>query len=255
MSEDAQMREEQKPAETVMHVRMAKASQADLDAAYRIMNLLASMDRGHYPSNEEGSPTFFDSDDWEHLQFLHQQIIEIADNSGGVSRVIGAAGILLNEKNGLIDPDDDCIELHPDLKAMNKAKEEADQLRARIAELETELETAKRRIVHLDGRLSEKNGEVLRLEMAAKHMLKLQEERDAAVIKVDELEADRRRVTVPVRLTDKQIAESHANEIMNCMQDPCDKSESVMPMPHDVNRFVRAIETAVLRANGFKVEG
>lgn len=62
-------------------------------------------------------------------------------------------------------------------------------------------------------------------------------------------------VTAPVRLTDKQIAESHANEIMNCLQDPCDKSESVMPMPHDVNRFVRAIETAVLRANGFKVEG
>ena len=61
-------------------------------------------------------------------------------------------------------------------------------------------------------------------------------------------------VTAPVRLTDKQIAESHANEIMNCLQDPCDKSESVMPMPHDVNRFVRAIETAVLRANGFKVD-
>jgi len=61
-------------------------------------------------------------------------------------------------------------------------------------------------------------------------------------------------VTAPVRLTDKQIAESHANEIMNCLQDPCDKSESVMPMPHDVNRFVRAIETAVLRANGFKID-
>lgn len=61
-------------------------------------------------------------------------------------------------------------------------------------------------------------------------------------------------VTAPARLTDKQIAESHANEIMNCLHDPCDKSESVMPMPHDVNRFVRAIETAVLRANGFKVD-
>lgn len=61
-------------------------------------------------------------------------------------------------------------------------------------------------------------------------------------------------VTAPVRLTDKQIAESHANEIMNCLQDPCDKSESVMPMPHDVNRFVRAIETAVLRANGFNID-
>jgi len=102
-------------------MRMAKADQSDMDAAYRIMNLLDSMSRGYYPSNEEGSPTFFDSEDREHLQFLHQQIIEIAENSAGVSRVIGAAGILLNPQNNLIDPDDDCIELHPDLKMGNTA--------------------------------------------------------------------------------------------------------------------------------------
>ena len=168
MSDNAQMREsaqeEQKPAviaDVIMQaiaeeekcadtpsyisgrVRLAKASQADLDAAYRIMSLLDCMDDGYYPSNEEGSPTFFDSDDWEHLQFLHQQIIEIAEHSGGICRVIGAAGILLNEQNGLIDPDDDCIELHPDLKAMIAAGEEVEALRARVAELESELAAAR----------------------------------------------------------------------------------------------------------------
>jgi len=96
-------------------MRMAKADKDDLEAAYQVMNLLDSMSRGYYPSTDEGAPTFFDSDNWEHLQFLHQQIIEIAENSGGVSRVVGAAGVLLNEKNNLIDPDEDYIELHPSI--------------------------------------------------------------------------------------------------------------------------------------------
>lgn len=104
-------------------LKMAKADQNDLNTAYRVMNLLDSMSRGHYPSIEVGAPTFFDSENWEHLQFLHQQIIEIAENSGGLSRVIGAAGILLNPKNNLIDPDDDCIELHPDILAEVKDAE------------------------------------------------------------------------------------------------------------------------------------
>ena len=95
-------------------LRMAKADKADLETAYQVMQLLDNMSRGHYPSTDE-TPTFFDSEDVDHLQFLHQRIIEIAENSGGFSRVVGAAGIFLNEENGLIDPAEDCIELHPDI--------------------------------------------------------------------------------------------------------------------------------------------
>lgn len=96
-------------------MRMAKADKADLETAYQVMQLLDSMSRGYYPSTDEGTPTFFDSEDMDHLQFLHQRIIEIAENSGGFSRVVGAAGIFLNEENSLIDPAEDCIELHPDI--------------------------------------------------------------------------------------------------------------------------------------------
>lgn len=106
-----------------VQMRMAKASDADLNVAYRLMRLVDAIGDGYHPSDEEGAPTFFDDDDWEHLQFLHRQIAEIAESSGGIHRVVGAAGILLDQKNNLIDPDDNCIELSPDLKAAQKAAE------------------------------------------------------------------------------------------------------------------------------------
>ena len=109
-----------------VQMRMAKASDADLNVAYRLMRLVDAIGDGYYPSDEEGAPTFFD-DDWEHLQFLHRQI---AESSGGIHRVVGAAGILLDQKNNLIDPEEDCIELSPDMKEAIKAKEELDKIKA-----------------------------------------------------------------------------------------------------------------------------
>lgn len=64
-------------------------------------------------------------------------------------------------------------------------------------------------------------------------------------------------VTAPVRLTDEQINEASGNGILDCLQDPYDKDESgdnYSSIPHDLRRFSRAVETAVLRANGFKVD-
>lgn len=271
MSEDAQMREcaqeEQKPATTVFHMRLAKASQADLDAAYRVMNLLDCMDRGYYPSNEEGSPTFFDSDDWEHLQFLHQQIIEIADNSGGVSRVIGAAGILLNEENGLIDPDDDCIEPHPDLKAMNKDKEEVKQLRARVEELEKEVKSSKEMetLRYCEQQWSDERTAFFKriAELEAERAEREKQEPVAWYVDDDEgreyngaPEMSGGRIgiplyaappsTAPVLLTDGFVFDcgfQHGLLLEDADSNP------------DVAEFAREIESATLRANGFKVDG
>ena len=104
-------------------IRMAKARKEDMDTVFRLMHLVDAIGDGYYPSNEEGAPTFFDDDDREHLQALCRKILEIAENSGGIHRVVGAASIILNPQNNLIDPDDNCIELSPDLKAAQKAAE------------------------------------------------------------------------------------------------------------------------------------
>lgn len=115
-----------------MQMRMAKADDADMDVAYSLYHLLDAIDRGYYPSSDEAKdqetseiPTWFDSENYEHLQHLHGVIAALADKAtGSLPRVIGAASILLNPKNALIDPNDDCIELHPNLK---KALQQASQ--------------------------------------------------------------------------------------------------------------------------------
>ena len=126
---EAQMRERAFASEAkddlsgCVRIRMAKASKEDMDTVFRLMHLVDAIGDGYCPSNEEGAPTFFDDDDREHLQALCRKILEIADNSGGIHRVVGAASIILNPQNNLIDPDDNCIELSPDLKAAQKAAE------------------------------------------------------------------------------------------------------------------------------------
>lgn len=115
-----------------MQIRMAKADEADMDVAYRLYHLIDAIDRGYYPSSDEATdqetseiPTWFDSENYDHLQHLHGVIAALADKAtGSLPRVIGAASILLNPKNELIDPNDDCIELHPNLK---KALQQASQ--------------------------------------------------------------------------------------------------------------------------------
>ena len=65
-------------------------------------------------------------------------------------------------------------------------------------------------------------------------------------------------VAAPARLTDSQINDASGDGILDCLCDPYDKDESgdsYSSIPHDLRRFARAIESAVLRANGFKVEG
>lgn len=124
----------EKPKGTVHHVRMARATDKDMEVGYELMALLNDMDRGYYPvrrgDNEDDMPTLFDSDDREHLEYLHQRICEIADKSGSFGRLMGALSIFLNPKNDIVDFADDCIELSPSLKESIKAKEDLDKFKA-----------------------------------------------------------------------------------------------------------------------------
>lgn len=101
-------------------VRMAKASAQDLDAAFALAGILESLGRGYYPAAGEAEcqdvPTHFDSDNMEHLQHLHEKLLDIERN-GSLFRVAGGLATLLSEANAIIDPDDDCIALHPRIRA------------------------------------------------------------------------------------------------------------------------------------------
>lgn len=83
-------------------VYIPKPDQTDLDAADQVMQLLANMSYGYYPSNDEGTPTHFDSESLEHLRFLHQRVVDIAKNFEGVIRVICSDGIAMSEERVLI---------------------------------------------------------------------------------------------------------------------------------------------------------
>lgn len=115
-------------------MRMARATDKDMEVGYELMALLDDMDRGYYPARpgdkSEGGPTHFDSDNHEHLEYLFQRIYEIADKSGSFGRIMGGMSVFLNPKNDIVDFNDHCIALSPSLKEAIKAKEDLDKLKA-----------------------------------------------------------------------------------------------------------------------------
>jgi len=92
---------------------MAKASQEDIAA-------------GRYPATEEedAAPAWFDSDDREHLQYLHRRLVGLAAR-GSLFRVVCGLETLLSDANALVDPAADHLALHPRLvAALEKATRE-----------------------------------------------------------------------------------------------------------------------------------
>jgi len=96
---------------------MAKASERDIDAAGNAMSILNEISSGYYPANEgdEDAPTFFDPDNTDHLRHFYDLMNATLDKAPGwPSRVIGGlCYVILYEKNQIIDPDSDTLELHP----------------------------------------------------------------------------------------------------------------------------------------------
>ncbi|MNN10963.1 hypothetical protein D3C81_1239030 [compost metagenome] len=129
---------------------MAKATHEDVDSAMKIASLVEGLHKDQHP----GEADFFDADDSEHLRALYDHVIAATEGAGGgLFRVaFGMHSILASN---ILDPDDDCLALHPRLqpvvweasteeidqalKAVDRADATADQLRdaARILRAET----------------------------------------------------------------------------------------------------------------------
>lgn len=95
-------------------LRMAKASTEDIDAAMELASILHAISKNYYPTanNEEteATPTFFDEHDTDHLKHLYDLLAPVAEQ-GGLFRVVMGMDTIL--RNDILDPDDDCLKLHP----------------------------------------------------------------------------------------------------------------------------------------------
>lgn len=103
-------------------MKMAKPSASDIDAAGDLMSILNQVDGGYYPVTDgdgDDMPTFFDEFDRDHLRAFYEAIKETMNRSPGYpGRVIGGmCYVIMYDKNEIIDPASDVIELHPKLVA------------------------------------------------------------------------------------------------------------------------------------------
>jgi hypothetical protein len=98
-------------------MKMAKATERDIDAAGKALALLNTVSSGYYPAREgeEDAPLMFDEDDPEHLRRLWDELKATLDAAPGwQGRVIGGmCYVILYTKNQIVDPDADTLELHP----------------------------------------------------------------------------------------------------------------------------------------------
>lgn len=106
-------------------MKMAKASEKDIDAAAELHQILELIDErfgGPHSINgvsdslsDELGDDDFDSDDERHLQALYNNLAKLLRTQPNFhGRVIGGmCYVIMYDKNEIIDPDSDCLDLHP----------------------------------------------------------------------------------------------------------------------------------------------
>lgn len=110
-------------------MKMAKPSERDIEAAGDLLSLLLQIDRGDYPNLDEKDdvPDWFDEDNYEHLRAFYDAVKSTLDKGPGYpGRVIGGmCYVIMWDKNEIVDPDSDTIDLHPKLVKALQAMEAA----------------------------------------------------------------------------------------------------------------------------------
>lgn len=98
-------------------MKMTRASNKDINAAGDAMSVLQDVGSSYYPArgDEENPPTLFDRENPEHLRRFYDLMKATLDAAPGwPGRVIGGmCYVILYEKNKIVDPNADTLELHP----------------------------------------------------------------------------------------------------------------------------------------------
>ncbi|WP_069357846.1 hypothetical protein [Burkholderia cenocepacia] len=104
-------------------MKMARASQADLEAASDVTRIVDELEKGYMPSSDETEDLeFFDRDDPEQCQRALGLILDVAAK-GSLFRVTFGMCVVLDPRNELLDPDADTIEKHPKIVEALKVRD------------------------------------------------------------------------------------------------------------------------------------
>lgn len=101
-------------------MKVALASEEDLEAGLKLLGLLDAVSRGYYPTGDdeaEDAPLYFDEDDKDHLAHLWKVLRECLNASPGFQgRVLFGAATLMDPRNEVVNRAADTVELHPRLE-------------------------------------------------------------------------------------------------------------------------------------------
>ena len=116
-------------------MKMAKASEKDIDAAGNAVSVLNDISSGYYPKRDgdDCEDLHFDPDEPAHLRkFFNLMADTLGKAPGWPGRVIGGmCYVILFDKNKIVDPDADVLELHP---RFGQVKQGRDELLAALIE-------------------------------------------------------------------------------------------------------------------------
>jgi hypothetical protein len=106
-------------------VKMAKASEADLNMAMDLANVLDDIERGYFPTKLSDDPSS-DETEWLDTNDREQYArlvfgLKLMLNRGSIFRVIWGMAVVCDPDNKCIDPDADTIEHHPERQQMEDA--------------------------------------------------------------------------------------------------------------------------------------
>ncbi len=102
-----------------MGMKMARASEQDLECAQQIASFLEDLQRGYIPqalSSDPEETEWFDESDAHECQRVLRNLLEIAEE-GNLFRVTFGMLVLLDPANKLLDPESDILEAHPEIVA------------------------------------------------------------------------------------------------------------------------------------------
>jgi hypothetical protein len=104
-------------------MKMARASEADIEAALKVCRILDALDKRYMPSDDDSEELeFFDRDDAEQCQKVIGMLLD-ATSRASLFRVVFGMAVVLDPRNELLDPDADTIERHPKIIEALKAFE------------------------------------------------------------------------------------------------------------------------------------